>query len=124
MRSRRNGRALLPAILQSPRALVYISVPWAGTERASRVSYVQAVVRMEAEVEKRRIRCFFLHVDECPVSEEWIQSLPRFPGLVFGGNGEVLWLESGEIVAAISHLGRNRESAVIEQTMSIWNRSS
>ena len=92
--------ALLPAVNAAPRALVFLSVPWSGPERAARVSFRAAAAQLAAESPELGVECFWLD-EEAEWCQEWLAGLglPQLGGGYPLGAGSTVWLESGRAVS-------------------------
>jgi hypothetical protein len=113
------GVELVGAIREAPRALVFISVPWSGPERHGRLVFRAAVAILEEKHSDLGIAFFRLEVDEDEISQQWLTSVgyPQFAGM---GSGSLLWLESGQVLAAEINALSLGASGIVAGSTSLW----
>ena len=116
-----NGIALVSAIREAPRALVFISVPWSGPERQGRVEFRAAVANLEEKHSDLGISFFRLEVDEDEVSQQWLTSV-GYPQFATMGAGSLLWLDSVHIVATEINALSLRSYGIVVRSKSLWGK--
>lgn len=93
--------SLLPAVIAAPRALVFLTVPWSGPERAARAAFRSAAETLANGSPELDVQCFSLD-EEAEWCQAWLAglALPQIGGGYPLGAGSMVWLESGR---AVSH---------------------
>jgi hypothetical protein len=88
-------------IFQLPRAIIYLSFEWSGSERFSRIIVDKCIV----EIGITNIPIFFLDVsnENQNYFEKWLLNLRKLNKFNHDGNGETLLLEFGEVVDFIKY---------------------
>ena len=114
-----SGAELVGAIQESPRALVFISVPWSGPERQGRQVFRAAVTLLEERHSDLNIAFFRLEVDEDETSQQWLTSVgyPEFAGM---GAGSLLWLQSGRVLANEINANYLGTAGIVARSKSLW----
>jgi len=113
------GPAIIAAIQEAPKALVFISVPWSCAERSARQVFRAAVARAEVAFPELGIRFFHLDVDEDEASQQWLSSigLSQFVGT---GAGSLLWLEYGQVMSSEITANSLGVEGVVLRSTSLW----
>ncbi len=115
--------SLLPAVNAVPRALVFLTVPWSGPERAARAAFRAAAETLAGESPELGVECFSLD-EEAEWCQAWLATLgvPQLGGGYPLGAGSMLWLESGR---AVSHeIGgcQLKPGGIVARTRWLWAR--
>lgn len=117
-----SGAELVSAIQETPRALVFVSVPWSAPERNARRVFTKAVEVLEQKHTALGIRYFRLEADEDDVSMNWLSSIGFLHFAVMGA-GSLLWLENGRVIGDEVSVNLLNVLGVIAKTTLIWGRN-
>lgn len=113
--------SLLPAVNAAPRALVFLTVPWSGPERAARGAFQAAAESLASESPELAIQCFSLDED-APWCQAWLAglSLPQLGGGYPLGAGSLVWLEFGRPLGHQIVGISLKPKGIVARTRGIW----
>ncbi len=113
------GSAILAAVRESLRAVVFVSVLWSASERAARQIFHSSVKKLEESHSDLGIACFQLDVDQDELSAQWLSSL-GYPQFAQVGAGSLLWLQYGNVRKSEITANSLGLPGIIECTRSLW----
>jgi len=113
--------SLLPRVNAAPRALVFLTVPWSGPERAARSAFLVAAKALAAEHEGLGVECYSMD-EEADWCQKWLATLgvPQIGGGIPHGAGSMLWLELGRVVAHAIDGSQLNPSIILSRTRALW----
>jgi hypothetical protein len=111
--------SFLQCVMEAPRAVVFLTVPWSSPEREARHVFQEAVRSISDEY--RHLRVQFFTVDE-DAAQPWLATLgvPQIGGGYSLGVGSILWLEKGKVVSFLVG-GCHLEDEIVNRSLSFWN---
>ena len=115
--------SLLAVVNAAPRALVFLTVPWSGPERAGRAAFWDAAESLAAESPELGVECFALD-EESPWCQAWLAGLglPQLGGGHPLGAGSMLWLESGRPVSHEVGGCALKPGEIVARSRWLWTR--
>lgn len=109
-------------IQATPRALVFLKVPWSASERAARRAFLDAASDLSEKRPELGIE-FYLLDEERESTQRWLCSI-RSDDLLVGcgitpGAGTVLWIANGRI-EQFKLVGPHESLEIVKDTVSLW----
>ena len=113
------GVELIPEICKVSQAVVFVSVPWSGPERAARELFRLAVARLQKEFPDLAVSFYRLEADEDEASQNWLTSV-GYLDYAIAGNGAILWVKTGQVISSASSANNIGVDGIIDRSLSIW----
>ena len=110
----------LDEIRRCARAVVYVSVAWSGSERASRRTFVAAVDQLQREHPGFPVEFFV--VDEHPaLNMEWVEKL-KTAVRHLQGYGGIIWLCNGIVADEVLSAEQEGAAGIVNRTLNACER--